>query len=340
MNTLHILCNPNKPVNINDRMDAFGVAIVKFAENMKLHGWNCVLYAPVGSQISCEFVNCLPFFTQDSYRNISEYNKLAGQEISKRKKSNDMIMCFHGWENKEAASINSDLYVVEPSIGYDIKAIFAPYRAFTSYAQMHMFYGYKDMLMNPGWFDTVIPNAISIDEFEYKENKEDYVLIFGRVIENKGIHLAIQATEKTGDKLVIAGPGSLDQLGYKQIPKHVTHLGLCDVIQRKKLMADAKAIIGPTYYVEPFGNMVVEGFMSGTPAITTDWGGFTDTVLDGLTGFRCREFRDFVAALTNIDKIKPINCRNFAVQNFSDEVVHKKFDIYFRKILENNFYRA
>ena len=104
-------------------------------------------------------------------------------------------------------------------------------------------------------------------------------------------------------------------------------------------MRDAQAIIGPTYYVEPFGNMVVEGYFSGTPAITTDWGGFTETVVHGVTGYRCREFRDFVKALKQIDLIDPKACRDWAWTHCEEESVHKRFDEYFKKIQAKDFYR-
>jgi glycosyltransferase involved in cell wall biosynthesis len=194
--------------------------------------------------------------------------------------------------------------------------------------------------MSPSWFDAVIPNAFTPEEFEFSETKKDYILYFGRIVESKGLNVAIQATKETGNKLVIAGPGSLADLGYKEIPEHVVTVGLCDANQRKVLMRDARAIIGPTYYIEPFGNMVVEGYFSGTPAITTDWGGFVDTVVNGVTGYRCREFKEFINALNNIDKIDPHVCRKWAEDNFSETVVHEKFDFYFKKILSGSFYRT
>ncbi|NBO28108.1 MAG: glycosyltransferase [Synechococcaceae bacterium WB8_1B_057] len=339
ISTLHILSSPNKPVHILNRTDPFSIAIVKFIENMPKHDWNCVLYSIPGSQVDCEQVNCLPGIYNETNKNIKVYNEIAAKEIKLRKKPKDIIVCFHGWENQEAAFANNDLYIVEPSIGYDIKAVFAPFRVFTSYAQMHMYYGHKDMLMNPSWFDAVIPNAFTPAEFDYNENKENYILYFGRVIENKGIHIAVQATEKAQVPLHIAGPGSLEDLGYKKIPNHVKILGTCDVDQRRHYMKSARAIIGPTYYVEPFGNMIAEGYFSGTPAITTDWGGFTETVVQGVTGYRCREFKDFVWAIENINEIDSKKCYNFAMENYAEDIVHKKFDSYFRKVQESNFYR-
>lgn len=339
MTTLHILASPYSPVNIQNRIDPFSIAVIKFINYMTQYGWRCIHYGIVGSEVNCENVICNPSISSDKALNVKIFNQTAGQAIAKRKQAGDMIVCFHGIENKEACDANPDLRAVEPSIGYDTNAVWAPYRGFVSYAQMHMFYGARGMLMNPSWWDAVIPNAITPSEFEYRENKDDYFLVFGRVMETKGINIAIQATKAAGKRLVIAGPGNLQSMGYSSIPPHVEMVGPCDAEQRKKWMKSAKAIIGATYYVEPFGNMVVEGYFSGTPAITTDWGGFAETVLQGTTGFRCREFREFVQAIDRIDEIKSINCYNYALANYEDSVVHRQFDYYFLKLKTMDFYR-
>jgi glycosyltransferase involved in cell wall biosynthesis len=92
-----------------------------------------------------------------------------------------------------------------------------------------------------------------------------------------------------------------------------------------------------TYYVEPFGNMVIEANLCGTPAITTDWGGFTETVLEGKTGYRIRDFKSLLTAIESIDKIQPIDCRNWGL-NFSDEEVHDKHRDYINRIIVSDFY--
>jgi glycosyltransferase involved in cell wall biosynthesis len=339
MTTLHILSSPYNPVHINNRINPFSISTIKFINYMSQYGWDCIHYSIPGSEVNCKTVQCLDTIDSNNDTNITLYNNRAGQEIAQRKKPGDMIICMYGVENKGAADANIDLKIIEPGIGYTIDAIFAPYRVFASYAQMHMYYGNKDMVQNPSWFDTVIPNGITATEFDYTEEKDDYFLYFGRVIPSKGIDIAIQATEAAGKKLIIAGSGSLGDLGYRSIPEHVKLAGSCNADQRRQLMSRAKAVIGPTYYVEPFGNMIVEGYMSGTPAITTDWGGFTETVVQGVTGYRCREFREFVNAINNIDRINPRVCRDWAMANYEDSVVHEKLNNYLKKIQQSEFYR-
>jgi glycosyltransferase involved in cell wall biosynthesis len=320
-------------------MDPFAIITWKFIREMTQRGWHCIHYSIPGSDVDCEMVQCLDIINQHNDVNVHVYNDRAGREIALRKQPDDMILCFYGIANQAACDANRDLKIIEPSIGYATNTVFADYRVFTSYAHMHMYYGDKDMLMNPSWWDAVIPNAITASEFDFVEDKDDYFLFFGRVIDTKGVNLAIQATEATGKKLIIAGPGDLAGLGYPKVPDHVTMTGLCGVEQRRQLMSKAKAIIALTHYVEPFGNMVAEGLMSGTPAITTDWGGFTETVQQGVTGFRCRKFKDIIDAIHKVDELSPWDCRQWAIDHYEDKVVHDKFNSYLHNLQDLNFYK-
>jgi glycosyltransferase involved in cell wall biosynthesis len=180
----------------------------------------------------------------------------------------------------------------------------------------------------------VIPNYFETEDFHYApEEKEDYFLFLGRVYEGKGVNIAVQATEAIGAKLIIAGQNSLKDMGYKEIPAHVTEIGYADVETRKRLMSRAKGAFVASLYNEPFGGVQVECLFSGTPTITTDWGSFTENNIHGVTGYRCRTFEQFTWAAKNIDKIQPQKCRDFAVNNFSLEVVAKKYEEYFQSVL-------
>lgn len=328
---VHVLGNPRTPTGLTNRIDPFAVHAYKYIKHLSQH-FHMIHYGIPGAQVDCEHVD-IP----TSPIEIKRFNEIAGEEIRKRASDGDIIVCFFGVDNQLACDMNPNCRPVEPSIGYRANGIFAPYRVFTSYANMHMFYGERGMLMTPSWFDDVIPNPFTVSEFEYCERKEDYFLYFGRVVEEKGVHLAIQATERLGKKLIIAGPGSLQSLGYGKTPDHVEMFGVADAAQRKELMRKAKCLIGLTHYVEPFGNMVIEANLSGTPSITTDWGGFTETVLEGKTGYRVRDFKSLLNAMDSIDKIDLCDCRSWGL-NFSDEVVHMKHKQYLDKVIKNQFY--
>ena len=96
--------------------------------------------------------------------------------------------------------------------------------------------------------------------------------------------------------------------------------------------------MAPSHYIEPFGNIVAEAQFCGTPVLTTDWGGYVDSVVHGVTGYRCKDFKSFVDCANTVSQLSPSVCRTWAMQNFSDTVVHDKFDEWLQKIIRKNFY--
>jgi glycosyltransferase involved in cell wall biosynthesis len=49
----------------------------------------------------------------------------------------------------------------------------------------------------------------------------------------------------------------------------------------------------PRCYIEPFGGSGVEVLLCGTPLIAVDYGAFTETIIDGVNGFRCHTLHLF-----------------------------------------------
>jgi len=329
---IHVLPNPHRTTtSVYADADPFAIIVHKYIHNLK-HKYEFIHYGLEGSDVDCEH-HSLP-------KNLEEFNREASKLIAERKSPGDIILCFYGTDNRDATIDHQDLKIVEPVIGYTPGAIFAPFRVFESYSHMAYYYGTRDMLMSPSWWDAVIPSGKNPNDFIYNEQKDDYFLCFGRVTKEKGIDLAIQATDRAGVRLVIAGPGDLKSMGYNKIPKHVTFTGVCDVEKRKFLMKNAMGIIGPTHFLEPFGNMVVEGYFSGTPAITSDWGAFTETVVQGKTGYRCRLFRDFVEAIDKVksNAINPKDCYDYAMKNYTHDVVYDKHDKYLQRLIMGDYY--
>jgi glycosyltransferase involved in cell wall biosynthesis len=262
------------------------------------------------------------------------FYKNAIREIEKRKQKNDFILPFWGSGVRDVCDAHPDLITVEPGIGY-AGGHWARWKIFESYAIYHAYCGLQGVnYCNQDWYNIVIPNYFDINDFEFQEKKEDYFLYLGRVYDGKGVHIAIEATEACGEKLIIAGQNSLKDMGYKETPPHVTEFGYANMAQRKKLMGGAKGAFVPSMYIEPFGGVQIEMLMSGTPTITTDWGSFVENNLHGITGYRCRTFEHFCWAATHIDRINPQACRDFAVNNFGLERVAEMYEEFFQMVMD------
>lgn len=351
MTTLHILTNPSGITHTRYRMEPFNVAAMKFISNMRTRGYDMVHYGHESAEVECEHEICV---TNDEFNPpehgdlflhrphlIDIYNTRASDALGRRKKPGDMILAFYGQANKATMDAHQDLFLLEPSVGYAPEAVFTPFRAFVSYSQMHYYYGLHRMMLKPSWYDEVIPNAFTPEEFTYNDKKGDYFVYLGRVNFDKGIDLCIQVTKHIGKKLIIAGPtNDLRHLGYHETPSHVECVGYVGPEERSKLLGGAQCLMAPSHYIEPFGNIVAEAQFCGTPVLTSDWGGYVDSVVQGVTGYRCKDFKSFVDSASIVNQLSPLMCRQWAMQNFSDAVVHDKFDVWLQKIQRNNFYHV
>jgi hypothetical protein len=200
---------------------------------------------------------------------------------------------------------------------------------------MHFIYGLTGQ-HNGSWYDAVIPNYFDPADFSYQPDKEDYALYIGRLVKRKGVEVAVQVTRELGIPLVIAGQGSLknEVEGLDIQEPHVEFVGSVGPKQRCELMGGAQMAFAPTYYIEPFGGVAVEAQLCGTPVLTTDWGAFSETILHGVTGYRCRTFDDFCWAADNAHRIKPGDCRYWALQNYSMNRIQWMFQEFFTKVAD------
>jgi len=338
---IHLLGLPNAPVHEDWSLDGFAQATHRFARMMKSLGHTVYLYAAEGSNAPCdEMIQIISERERASLLTGCEYqhaamderypifqrsNAAAAAEIAYRKQPGDFLLSVGGLSQGPVFDYHKDLLGVEYSIGYT--GNFAKHRVFESYAWMHYCYGLQN-IVDGRFFDTVIPMFFDPEHFEFAPKSDDYVLYVGRIIERKGISVVCQAATAAGVKLLIVGHGGDKNL----ITGGHEYLGAVDWKTRNDLMAHARAVITPTIYIEPFNCVAVEAQMCGTPVISTDWGGFTETIEQGRTGFRCAYLGEFMRAIENCGSLDRKYIAQRAVQNYSMHVLKHEYERYFRKL--------
>lgn len=245
-------------------------------------------------------------------------NERVIKEIHKRSQPGDLLGIIAGLCQKQIADVFAEMLPVEWGIGYS--GVFANFRVFESYSWAHH-------LANPDdirFFDTVIPNFFDPKDFMPTSNHGNYLLFLGRHINRKGLDVVREITKRSDFPVYTAGQGSERVEGAE-------YLGVLRGKEKAEVLAGALALLAPTTYLEPFGGVVVEAHLSGTPTITTDWGAFTETVENDINGYRCRtlqEFMDSVDIVEGLDR----SMISYNAQKYTMKSIAPQYTRYFKQI--------
>ncbi|HTZ55733.1 MAG TPA: glycosyltransferase [Candidatus Acidoferrum sp.] len=143
----------------------------------------------------------------------------------------------------------------------------------------------------------VLHSPADIDRFTVGTGTGDYFFIASRLLPYKRIDLAIDAAQRAGVKLLVAGDGpAMAQLRERARASTTTLLGFVDDAAISQLMGNAIAAIVPGE--EDLGLVPIEAAAAGRPTIAYRGGGARETVIEGETGtFFDRPDAESLAAL-------------------------------------------
>lgn len=355
----HCTSLPHLAVHRDNSACAFSTKVLRFAAMMTDAGHECVVYGGEGDDVRCtEHVDIfsaydreLFFGTPDrdefppltwdvSHRHWVVHNRRTVAAMRERVRPGDFVCLVGGNCQKPIADglAGTGAIICEPFIGYE--GSFADNRVFESYAQLHVTAGRCGVhnAIPSTW--GVCPNYYEISDYPAGPGGDNFVFI-GRVSRCKGVETAVAASRAAGVRLTIAGQGARRvghllkcdgfDIDLSENP-HVTYVGRVGPEARAELVGGARAIFAPSVYAEPFCGVVAEAALMGTPALTTDFGAFPETIEDGRTGFRCRTMGEFVEAVAPVGTLDREYIRARAVRLWSIEAVRPMFERFFRQL--------
>lgn len=169
----------------------------------------------------------------------------------------------------------------------------------------------------------VVYNAIDVASFPYTEQKDDYLLFLSRISPEKGPQHAIEAARRLGRRLVIAGKVDRvdEQFFAEEIEpqidgRSVVYFGEADARQKRELFARASCLLHPITWPEPFGLVMAEAMACGTPVIAFRRGSAPELVVDGQTGYVVDDVDEMAAAVRELGRIAPLQCREHVARRF------------------------
>ncbi len=205
--------------------------------------------------------------------------------------------------------------------------------------------------------DRLVPavyNAVSIDDTPFVAQKKNYFVTMARFSPYKGQHIAVRAAAKLKKRLRMAGNvgditssrrlllelanpmskyRSDEQFVYysdKILPyvlryPRITYSGSLSGKRKMKFLSEAKALLFPIEWEEPFGMSVIEALACGTPVIAMNRGAMPEIIEHGVTGFLANNQQEFEEYMLRIDEIDPAACRQSVAERFSTSAMAKNY---------------
>ena len=196
----------------------------------------------------------------------------------------------------------------------------------------------------------VIHNGIFVDDYHLQTEKKDYLFSLGRITPRKGQDIALEVAERTGLKLILAGPVTepdyfqkfssrvriMPHIGEVPVtpsylaevvepvlayPEPAVYIGQLNDTQKDVWFGYARSFLMPIRWDEPLGLVIIEAMACGTPVLAFKRGGIPEVVIDKKTGFLLDSVDEMVQAVSKVGQIDPLDCRRHAEQHFSSRAM-------------------
>jgi glycosyltransferase involved in cell wall biosynthesis len=210
----------------------------------------------------------------------------------------------------------------------------------------------QDMPMGTNWVSNIYHGVEQNRFLPNYQPKGNYMAYMGRIIESKGVHLAIAAIQQYNSEhpdtpytLKIAGKhyaghgkdNYWDKKIKPQIGGHIEYVGfLRGDDAKQEFLGNAVGLLVPSIFREPFGMVIPESLACGTPVIGLESGSIPEIIKDGKIGFvvpRSTDDKQAIKALTKaiakISKISRQDCRSAFEQRFTlDKMCEQHLNLY------------
>ena len=186
----------------------------------------------------------------------------------------------------------------------DIPDLAPFYRHFDAMPLVSISDDQRTPLPRANWAKTVYHGLPKLLYRPAKSPRGDYVAFLGRISPEKRVDRAIAIAKGANIPLRIgAKVDPVDQHYFdteiKPLLDHplITYLGEVGESGKNELLGNARALLFPIDWPEPFGLVMIEAMACGTPVIAYPHGSVPEIVEPGLTGFLVDDIDQAVAAV-------------------------------------------
>jgi glycosyltransferase involved in cell wall biosynthesis len=181
------------------------------------------------------------------------------------------------------------------------------------------------------WRATVY-HGIPRELYRFRAGPGAYLACLGRISPEKGVDRAIEIAKQVGIPLRIAAKvDRADREYFESVIEPLLDDPLVDYIgeigdaDKDDFLGDAKALLFPIDWPEPFGLVMIEAMACGTPVIAYSSGSVPEVMEQGRTGFVVHELADAVDAVRRLPQLSRARCREVFEERFTAERMAREY---------------
>ena len=223
------------------------------------------------------------------------------------------------------------------------------YRAFPAFPAVSISTSQRTPLPMVNWLETIY-HGLPADLLPAKlRPADDYLAFLGRISPEKRPDRAIEIAAKAGVKLKIAAKIDNADREYwdsKIAPLVAAHtdcvefIGEINDVQKAEFLGNARGLLFPIDWPEPFGLTMIEAMACATPVIAYPCGSVPEVIEHGKSGFLVNSIDEAVDAVRRLDELPRAGVRECFDRRFTVERMAADYVELYRRMAAANFVEA
>jgi len=213
----------------------------------------------------------------------------------------------------------------------DLPELPAVYKHFSKMPVVSISNAQRKPLPIAHWVATV-PHGLPSSQFEFHPNKGNYFAFLGRISPEKRVDRAIEIARHVGVPLKVAAKVDKADVEYFKSEIEplfgdplVEFIGEIDEQRKSDFLGNARALLFPIDWPEPFGLVMIEAMATGTPVVAFRGGSVPEVIDDGVTGFIVDDMEQAVRAAERIGELDRSVCRSVFERRFSSARMAERY---------------
>jgi glycosyltransferase involved in cell wall biosynthesis len=188
-----------------------------------------------------------------------------------------------------------------------------------------------------------IENGVPADLLAVPVHKRNFTLALGRICQEKGFHIAMDASKRAGIPLLLGGEvfPYEEHVRYFQdeilprLGRPCRFVGPVGLKRKRRLLSAARCLLVPSLAPETSSLVAMEALACGTPVIAFP-SGVADIIENGKTGFLVPDEREMAMAIGAAKHLDPEVCRKAARERFPAEKMAGRYLALYRRLVIDN----